>query len=111
VDIGSQGAKTTVDISVQKDHFQNAFIFATRPVGSGGNQPPFSTNYVEPGPIAAGGSGVLTKKKKKRQQQQLQQQQKQLQQADLPAVVVWVAEADGSAEDGSGSGGGGGGVD
>jgi len=48
-DIGEQGEKSSADIKVQAEHFQNTFIWATRPNGVGGNKPALSTNYVEQG--------------------------------------------------------------
>lgn len=47
-DIGEQGAKTKQDIKVQAAHFQNTFIYATRPHGVGGNKPKLATTHYEP---------------------------------------------------------------
>ena len=47
-DIGDEGEKVTEQIRVQAEHFQNTFIWATRPLGAGGNQPPLTTTHTEP---------------------------------------------------------------
>ena len=73
-DIGEEGEKEEVCIKVQEEHFQNTFIWATRPVGVGGNMPALSSTYTEQGTgynpkvspaavavaVAAGRDGTVT---------------------------------------------------
>lgn len=47
-DIGAEGEKSTEQIQVQADHFQNTYIWATRPYGIGGNKPALTTTHLEP---------------------------------------------------------------